>query len=51
MEVQEHHAFRVTRNADLSDALDEADDLLSAVEYELRRADSVVPPASRSMHR
>lgn len=37
MEVQEHHAFRVTRNADLSDALDEADDLLSAVEYELRR--------------
>ncbi|MEM8706763.1 MAG: polyphosphate kinase 1 [Actinomycetota bacterium] len=37
MEVREHHAFRVTRNADLSDALDEADDLLSAVEYELRR--------------
>lgn len=37
MEVHEHHAFRVTRNADLSDALDEADDLLSAVEYELRR--------------
>jgi len=37
MEVQEHHAFRVTRNADLSDALDEADDLLSAVEFELRR--------------
>ena len=37
MEVQEHHAFRVTRNADLSDALDEADDRLSAVEYELRR--------------
>ena len=37
MEVEEHHAFRVTRNADLSDALDEADDLLSAVEYELRR--------------
>ena len=29
--------LRVTRNADLSDALDEADDLLSAVEYELRR--------------
>ena len=37
MEIQEHHPFRVTRNADLSDALDEADDLLSAVEYELRR--------------
>ena len=37
MEIEEHHPFRVTRNADLSDALDEADDLLSAVEYELRR--------------
>ena len=37
MEIVEHHAFRVTRNADLSDALDEADDLLSAVEFELRR--------------
>ena len=37
MEIHEHHPFRVTRNADLSDALDEADDLLSAVEYELRR--------------
>ncbi|MEM9201390.1 MAG: polyphosphate kinase 1 [Actinomycetota bacterium] len=37
MHVQEHHPFRLTRNADLSDALDEAEDLLSAVEYELRR--------------
>jgi len=37
MDIIEHHAFRVTRNADLSDALDEADDLLSAVEFELRR--------------
>lgn len=37
MEIVEHHAFRVTRNADLSDDLDEADDLLSAVEFELRR--------------
>lgn len=37
MAIIEHHAFRVTRNADLSDALDEADDLLSAVEFELRR--------------
>ena len=37
MEIRECPPFRVTRNADLSDALDEADDLLSAVEYELRR--------------
>lgn len=37
IDVVEHHTFRVTRNADLSDALDEADDLLSAVEFELRR--------------
>ncbi len=37
MEIVEHHPFRVTRNADLSDTLDEADDLLSAVEFELRR--------------
>ncbi|MGA0238450.1 MAG: polyphosphate kinase 1 [Ilumatobacteraceae bacterium] len=37
MEIVEHHPFRVTRNADLSDTLDEAEDLLSAVEFELRR--------------
>jgi len=37
IDILEHHSFRVTRNADLSNALDEADDLLSAVEFELRR--------------
>lgn len=37
MVVIDHHPFRVTRNADLSDSLDEAEDLLSAVEFELRR--------------
>jgi len=37
MAVIDHHPFRVTRNADLSDSLDEAEDLLSAVEFELRR--------------
>jgi polyphosphate kinase len=37
MEVVEHHLFRVTRNADLSIEEDEADDLLLAIEEELRR--------------
>ena len=37
MEVLEHHAFRVTRNADLTVRDGEADDLLAAVETELRR--------------
>ncbi len=37
MTVVEHHPFRVSRNADLSVDLDDADDLLSAVEFELRR--------------
>jgi polyphosphate kinase len=37
MEVLEHHLFRVTRNADLSLEEDEADDLLLAIEEELRR--------------
>ena len=37
MEVLEHHAFRVTRNADLTLEEEEADDLLAAVEMELRR--------------
>jgi polyphosphate kinase len=35
--VLEHHAFRVTRNADLTVKESEADDLLAAVETELRR--------------
>ncbi len=37
MVVESHHAFRVTRNADLTLEEDEADDLLAAVEVELRR--------------
>ncbi|HSL32392.1 MAG TPA: polyphosphate kinase 1, partial [Candidatus Limnocylindrales bacterium] len=37
MEVLEHHLFRVTRNADLAIEEDEADDLLMALEEELRR--------------
>jgi polyphosphate kinase len=37
MEVTDHHLFRVTRNADLALEEDEADDLLLAIEEELRR--------------
>jgi polyphosphate kinase len=37
MEIVETHLFRVTRNADLSIEEDEADDLMSAIEEELRR--------------
>jgi polyphosphate kinase len=37
LEVLEHHVFRVTRNADLSLREGEAEDLLAAVETELRR--------------
>jgi polyphosphate kinase len=37
MEILERHMFRVTRNADLSIEEDEADDLLMAIEEELRR--------------
>jgi polyphosphate kinase len=37
MTIGPHYAFRVTRNADLSLEADEADDLLAAVELELRR--------------
>ncbi len=37
MVIGEHYAFRVTRNADLALEEDEADDLLVAVEMELRR--------------
>ncbi|HLM95326.1 MAG TPA: RNA degradosome polyphosphate kinase [Acidimicrobiales bacterium] len=37
MVIGEHYAFRVTRNADLALEEDEADDLLAAVEMELRR--------------
>lgn len=37
MTIVEHHAFRVTRNADLSVEGDEAANLLAAVELELRK--------------
>ncbi|MDP8955226.1 MAG: RNA degradosome polyphosphate kinase [Actinomycetota bacterium] len=37
MVIESHHPFRVTRNADLTLEEDEADDLLAAVEVELRR--------------
>lgn len=37
LEIVEHYSFRVTRNADLTLDEDEADDLLQAVEMELRR--------------
>jgi polyphosphate kinase len=38
MKVVEQHPFRVTRNADLDVEEDEADDLLDAIETELRRS-------------
>ncbi|MGQ0433039.1 MAG: RNA degradosome polyphosphate kinase [Microthrixaceae bacterium] len=37
MEIAAHHSFRVARNADLTLEEEEADDLLAAVEIELRR--------------
>jgi polyphosphate kinase len=37
MAIESHHVFRVTRNADLTLQEEEADDLLLAVEMELRR--------------
>ncbi len=37
MEIESHVSFRVTRNADLTLEEEEADDLLEAVEFELRR--------------
>jgi polyphosphate kinase len=37
MQILSHHPFRVTRNADLTLEEEEADDLLEAVEMELRR--------------
>jgi polyphosphate kinase len=37
MAIEQHHAFRVTRNTDLTLEEEEADDLLAMVEVELRR--------------
>src|SRR2546422_3741924 len=59
MEILEAHFFRVTRNADLSIEEDEADDLLLAIEEELRRrrfgaavrleVDRAMPGATRNL--
>lgn len=37
MNIQEYHSFRITRDADLELEEDEADDLLQAIEQELRK--------------
>lgn len=37
MTIQEHHVFRITRDADLEVREDEADDLLLAIQQELRK--------------
>ncbi|MBE9179256.1 polyphosphate kinase 1 [Oculatella sp. LEGE 06141] len=37
MDIQEYHPFRITRNADLEVEEDEADDLMLAIEQELRK--------------
>ncbi|MBD1904692.1 polyphosphate kinase 1 [Funiculus sociatus GB2-A5] len=37
MNIQEYHPFRITRNADIDVEEDEADDLLLAIEQELRK--------------
>ena len=52
MVISESHLFRVTRNADLAIEEDEADDLLLAIEEELRRrrfGDAVRLEVERSM--
>jgi polyphosphate kinase len=59
MEILEHHLFRVTRNADLAIEEDEADDLLLAIEEELRRrrfgeavrleVERSMPPSTRAI--
>jgi polyphosphate kinase len=59
MEILEHHLFRVTRNADFSIEEDEADDLLLAIEEELRRrrfgeavrleVERSMPPATKQL--
>jgi polyphosphate kinase len=43
MTILEHHAFRVTRNADFEVSDDEAEDLLRALEEELRRTSRFSP--------
>ena len=48
MEIASQHLFRVTRNADVNVEEDEADDLLLAMEEELRDGASATSCASRS---
>ncbi|MCU0544933.1 MAG: polyphosphate kinase 1 [Oscillatoriaceae cyanobacterium Prado104] len=60
MDIQEYHPFRITRNADLTVEEDEAEDLLLAIEQELRKRrvggsavrmeiQATMPPALRDM--
>lgn len=60
MDIQEYHPFRITRNADLTVEEDEAEDLLLAIEQELRKRrfggsavrmeiQATMPPAIRDM--
>ena len=59
MVIEEHHVFRVTRNADFEIEEDEADDLLLAIEEEVRRrrfgaavrleVERDMPPATRAL--
>ncbi len=60
MNIQDCYTFRVTRNADISVAEDEADDLLLAIEHSLRKrrkggsvvrieVDAAMPPQIRQM--
>ena len=48
MEIVEHHAFRITRNADMSVEEDRDEDLLQALERELAAAGSAPRSVSRS---
>ncbi|MEG4022989.1 polyphosphate kinase 1 [Microcoleus sp. S13C4] len=60
MDVEEYHPFRITRNSDLTVEEDEAEDLLLAIEQELRKRrfggsavrmeiQATMPPALRDM--
>ncbi len=60
MDVEEYHPFRITRNSDLTVEEDEAEDLLLAIEQELRKRrfagsavrmeiQAIMPPALRDM--
>ncbi len=60
MDIQEYHPFRITRNADLTVEEDEAEDLLLAIEQELRKRrfggsavrleiQAIMPPGLRDM--